>query len=127
MAKKPGKIKVIIKKIDEIVGHWAFIVGVSLAFILAIKDPTKLLLSWGIVLIVFGIIIGILNITKEETELFLIASVALIIANTAHIEIVRLWNIGLYLQAIIKNLVVLFTPAAVIVALEAIYSLAKKR
>jgi len=126
-AKKHDKVREIIIKIDNAIGHWAFVFGVSLAVVLAILDNTQLSKTWGMVLLGFGIVIGILNITREETNSFLIAASALILANTANIEIVRLWDIGFYLYAIIKNLMVVFTPAAVIVALESIYRVAVNR
>lgn len=122
-----GAFMQLISKIDRQLGIYAFAIGVSAALIFAFINMNALPKESATFLIVVGLIIGLLNITRKERKLFLIATIALIVTNSANIGIISLWNIGSFLQAFIWNLTYLFAPAAVIIALELIYSVAKDR
>ncbi len=106
------------------VGEWAFLVGLLLAIVLglfpmALKASTTLA-----VLVVLGFIVGLVNVVKKETDGFLIASIALLAAGTAGYGVLP--GIGTYLGAILTNIASFVAPAAVIVAIRAIYQLARK-
>lgn len=116
-----------ISKIDRQLGIYAFAIGVCAALIFAFVNMNALPKESAIFLIVVGLIIGLLNITKKERYVFLVAAIALIVTNSANIGIISLWKIGPFLQAFIWNLTYLFAPAAVIIALVSIYSVAKDR
>lgn len=122
-----GTFMQLVSKIDVELGKYAFAIGVLAALMFAFINMNELPKEFGAFLIVVGVIIGLINITHKERNLFLIATIALIVTNGANIGSIELWNIGRFLQAFIWNLTILFAPAAVIIALEAIYSLAKKR
>ena len=122
-----GTFMQLVSKIDVELGKYAFAIGVLAALMFAFINMNELPKEFGAFLIVVGVIIGLINITHKERNLFLIATIALIVTNGANIGSLELWNIGRFLQAFIWNLTILFAPAAVIIALEAIYSLAKKR
>ncbi len=122
-----GAFMQLVSKIDSQLGKYAFAVGVIAALIFAFTNTNFLPKELGIFLIVMGIIIGLINITHREKSLFLLAAIALIVTNGANIRVIALWNIGAILQSFIMNLTILFAPAAVIIALECIYSLARRR
>ena len=112
------------------IGQWAFIGGVLLAIIVGVfatlSENTKGTIS--LVLVVLGLVVGFLNITEKETTPFLVAAAALMLTATSVNtlkEIKMGVNLGIYLAGIVSQIAVFVAPAAVIVALKAINSLAK--
>ena len=96
------------------IGAWSFIVGLALAIILAFVSVD---LSW--LLILAGIIVGLLNVQDKEVSQFLVAAIALVVVGSADLNI---FGIPLILQ----NIVTFVSPAAVIVAVKAIYGMGRK-
>ena len=108
---------------DARIGHWAFIVGVLIAVIAGLVPAWQTdTVVW--ILVILGLIVGLLNITAKETVEFLVAAVALIIVGTAGLA--TLPALGGIILAILANIVAFVAPAALIVALKAIYALAQK-
>jgi len=114
------------------IGGYAFIVGVIIAVIAGIGASSMLGGAAGwipLVLVVLGLIVGLLNITDKETEKFLIAAVALMVVGTtagglAVIDGV-LSPVGSMLAGIVVQIGVFVAPAALIVAIKAVYNLAR--
>lgn len=107
MAKKGGKG----------LGWWAFAVGLVLAVIFGYSGNIGLI--WLLVLL--GLVVGFLNVTEKEATTFLIAAIALISAGSAA-NLTVLWG---PLGGILSSVVVFVAPAAVIVAIKAIYETAR--
>jgi len=108
------------------VGEWAFIIGVLLAVVFGLVPSNARVLdpsTVSTVLVVLGIVVGLLNIQKRESSGFLLATLVLMVAKTAGLE--TLPFAGAFLGAVFANLALLVAPAAVIVALKAVFSLAK--
>ncbi|MFO8016259.1 MAG: hypothetical protein R6U32_04090 [Candidatus Woesearchaeota archaeon] len=115
------------------IGHYSFLVGVLIAFVLALFSPalsnqtTRALL---LVLVILGIVVGFINITSKEVTEFLVASIALIVMSSVSSTLVVIDglvpNLGSLLQAILSYIAVFVAPAALIVALKAIVVLADK-
>lgn len=106
-------------------GHYAFFIGAILAIIAGLFQgliPVTVVMT---LLVVLGLIVGLLNITVKETSQFLVASIALIVAGIVNLGLIP--YVGDYLRAILTNIVVFVVPAAIIVALKTIYSLAKAK
>ena len=109
------------------IGQWAFLVGLALAVVFAFVKAG----SWEgvltLVLVIAGLVVGFLNITEKETTPFLIAAIALMATSAARLEVINdlVPNVGTWLQNIVVNIGVLAAPAAVVVALKAIKSLAQ--
>lgn len=102
-------------------GHYAFLLGILLAVLMAfVTIPYA-----ALILVVLGIIVGLLNITAKETVEFLVASMALVIAGIAAGGFATIPLVGRYIADILAGLVVLVAPAAVIVAIKAIKATAK--
>ena len=101
-------------------GSWAFIIGVILAVLAglvpAMQTPT---VTW--ILVILGLIVGIMNITERETVEFLVAAIALLIAGSAG----SLPALGFVILAVLENIVAFVAPAALVVAVKAIYALAQ--
>ncbi|MAF50821.1 MAG: hypothetical protein CMH64_01895 [Nanoarchaeota archaeon] len=96
------------------VGAWSFILGLALAIILAFVAVD---LAW--LLILLGIIVGLLNIQDKETTQFLVAAISLIVVGSADVNI-------LGIPLILANIVTFVSPAAIIVAIKAVYSIGRK-
>ena len=106
----------------RMLGFLAFIVGFILAVVAGLFFTDK---SWVYyVLVILGIIIGLLNIGDKEVMLFLLAAVALIVAGNVFAPITTL-SIGEKLDAILRLIAALMAPAAVVVAIKALYNAAK--
>lgn len=109
-------------------GQWAFIVGVGIAIVIGLfsSNLSGNFQGWLVLLlVVLGLVVGLLNVTEKETTPFLIAAAALLITGTSQATLIVIPTIGIYLGAIVQNIAVFVTPAAIVVALKAIQSLAK--
>ncbi|MDD5178436.1 MAG: hypothetical protein PHT54_04125 [Candidatus Nanoarchaeia archaeon] len=111
------------------VGAWSFVIGVIVALLAAFLPAT---MSGAItaVLVILGLVVGLLNVTEKETTNFIIASVAIMIAlftagSAIQANIAALSTIGTYLWAVMSNINVFVFPATIVVAIKAIYALAK--
>lgn len=104
----------------DIVGKWAFLIGVILAVVLGLFDPV--LGNWAIVLVVIGLIVGLLNVADKEVTPFLMSGAVLIIASALGGSIMS--DVP-YVGAILDALLVVFVPATVIVAIKNVFSLAR--
>jgi len=111
-------------------GSWAFIIGVVLAIILGLFGQAVEAYRTYItaILVIIGLIVGFVNIGEKDATNFLIAAIALLATNT-----VTSWTslnvvmIGDYIAGILNNIGIFVAPAAVLVALKAIYGLAYKK
>jgi len=111
-------------KSKNILGAWAFLIGVILAILLGLFSAQLAGQSWIIyLLIILGIIIGLLNVSGRETMNFLLVGTALIVV--AKLGGGDLLNVP-YIGNVISAIVILFTPAIIVVAIKAAFSLASK-
>ena len=109
-------------KILGIIGFWCFIIGLIAAVVCGIILPKNEIII--IVLVVLGIIIGLLNITAKEIMLFLLATVALIVAGNVFAPLTML-GIGTILGNMLGYVATLMAPAAVIAAIKALWAVGK--
>ncbi|MGC8812460.1 MAG: hypothetical protein ACP5O8_02630 [Candidatus Aenigmatarchaeota archaeon] len=107
------------------VGEWAFILGVLIAVFSGVVIG-RVEGNVAIILILLGLFVGLMNIKKDEKKLatFLVAAIALLLSGTAGLENLPL--IGSFIGPVLINITTFVTPAAVIIALKAVYNLAKK-
>ena len=105
----------------------AVIIGLSASLINipAIQENNKLI--YGI-LIILGIIVGYM-ISGKDSMTFLFAGTALVIVSKFAMDVVTqsLIGIGLgtFVKAVFGALITLFAPATIIVALKAVFGIAK--
>ena len=108
----------------EQIGHWSFILGVIIAIIAGLPIlGTEYAGTIAMILVVLGIIIGFLNISAKEVYNFLIAAIALLLTGAAGLDVLPV--VGEYIGPILSNISTFVAPAAVIVALKAVYQLGK--
>ena len=116
--------------VDQKIGSWAFILGVIVAVIagIAVGAADTYVGPITLVLVILGLVVGFINIGDKEINGFLIASIALIAAGSANLgsinQLVPL--LGTILQRITTNVAVFVVPAALVVAMKAVYNLAAK-
>jgi hypothetical protein len=105
-----------------LIGFWCFIIGLVLAVVCGIIAPANDIVI--IILVIFGIIIGFLNITAKEIMLFLLAVIALIVAGNVFAPL-KLAGIGGMLGNMLFYVSTLMAPAAVIAAIKALWAVGK--
>ena len=104
----------------DVVGKWAFLIGVILAVVLGLFDPV--MGNWAIVLVIIGLIVGLLNVTDKEVAPFLMSGAVLIIASALGGSLMSEMP---YVGAVLDALLAVFVPATVIVAIKNVFSLAR--
>ena len=107
------------------IGLAAFCVGVVLAIVYGIvsRDNAGVTLT----LVIVGIIVGFLNITRREVVLLLVATVALIVVGKTGFTPLNdlVSGLGNSLNGIVSYLAIFMAPAAVISAFRAMWAVAR--
>jgi hypothetical protein len=109
-------------------GEWVFILGVVIAIISGLAYQAMDVTSAGyitVVLVVLGLVVGFLNIGDKEISNFLIAAIALVAVGAANLQ--DIFIIGPYLAHMVLNVAAFVAPAALVVALKAVYNLAARK
>ncbi|MCX6742361.1 MAG: hypothetical protein NTX24_04295 [Candidatus Pacearchaeota archaeon] len=110
-------------KAGNMIGAWAFLIGVILAIIFAFFGA-GIWLSW--LFLVIGLVVGLLNIADAETQPFLIAGVILVIVGSFGGNVFTSAALGVsFVSQFLNNLLMLFVPATIVVALKSVFSMAK--
>lgn len=118
----------VVEKGMSLLGPAAFYIGLLIALIAAFVAPS----GWLYVgLAVLGVIVGLLNITAEQTASFLLASIAFIVTAIGMQGLITITigagAIPIELTRVAANITVLVGSAAMLIALRAIYGMAKSR
>jgi len=104
------------------IAHYAFFIGLLFAVVAGLFrtsfSPQVLVTT-----LVLGFIVGLFNLTVEETTPFLLASIALMLAGIVNLGLIP--GVGTYLRSILSNVVVFVVPGAIIVGLKTIWRLAQ--
>ena len=114
------------------IGEWAFIAFVIIAILagLAAGMGGGTALGWvTLVMVILGIIVGLTTITTKEASTFLMAAIALLVANAGGIFLVIdqvIAPLGTIINAILNNIAAFVAPAAIILAVKAIIGITKK-
>lgn len=114
------------KSLSNLIGAWAFLIGVLLALVVGILTGFNLVSlttnTITIVLVCLGILVGLFNITREETSSFMMSGIVLILASFLGSAIMGSIPVA---GAILASLLSIFVPATIIVAIKNVFSLAK--
>jgi hypothetical protein len=101
------------------VGKWAFLVGLGIAVLAGLFFQP----AWAIwILAILGVIVGLLNVTAEETRGFLLASIALTLSATA---LNTIPVIGTALSYVLPFVVAFVAGATIVVALKELFATAR--
>lgn len=109
------------------IGGWAFILGVVIAVVAGLAAGALDAMAAGYVtlaLVVLGLVVGFLNVGEKEVNDFLVAAIAVVLVGTANLSSIPM--IGTYLALMVLNVAAFVAPAALVVALKAVYMQASK-
>ncbi len=99
-----------------LIGKWAFIAGL----IIAVLGGFGVGYVWfGWVMAVLGLIVGFLNVRKDEVQTFLLAAIGLLMSTSA---ISMIPYIGEYGHRILGNLAAFIAAAILVVALRSLFT-----
>jgi len=108
---------------DKKLGHYAFLLGIGIAIIAGFFPAA--IAGTALLLVVLGLIVGFLNVSHREVNEFLIASIVLIVSGSAGLRAITFMNLGGYLASILSNIGTFVAPAAIVVAIKAVWAMAK--
>ena len=101
------------------IGKWAFIGGLVVAVLAGLFFQP----GWAVwVLAILGVIVGLLNVTAEDTRTFLLASIALTLSATA---LNTLPVVGTALSFILPFVVAFVAGATIVIALKELFQTAR--
>lgn len=108
------------KKKANMLGAWMFLIGVILAVIFGFVNY-GLWLGW--LLVIIGLVVGFLSISNKETLPFVGVGIVLILASYFGGFVFSTGMLGVnFLSNILKNILMIFVPATIIVALRYLFS-----
>ncbi|UCE95507.1 MAG: hypothetical protein JSV51_07220 [Candidatus Bathyarchaeota archaeon] len=120
----------------EQIGEWAFLLFIIIAIIAGVAIGANVIgttdAQWiSLALIILGLLVGLITITEKEASQFLIAAIALMAVSIrgqtfTNIDLI-LEPLGSILDAIVVNITAFVAPAAVILAIKAVYNMASKK
>ncbi len=108
-------------------GSWAFLAGLVISIVAGFLPSSGFNPTYALVLGILGLIVGLVNVTDKEVQLFLIATMALIVSASSLSNVVSFSATAQQmLQVILGYIVVFVSPAAAIVSLKAVYDISKE-
>ena len=128
----------------EKISRWAFIAFVAIAIVMGLvvgymaydagtwNDPSVADMNGWVTLImlILGIIVGVTSVTAKEVIPFLIVTIALVVTNVADVwsPLSRVHELLYYWATGTLNYIVAFAaPAAVVIAVNAVFAMTKKK
>ncbi|MBI2145752.1 hypothetical protein HYU22_00235 [Candidatus Woesearchaeota archaeon] len=110
---------------SAVLGSWAFLIGLILAVLLGLglTGPYASTMVWVVFLL--GIVVGLLNVTHNETTTFMTSGTVLVLVSFLGATVVQSVNIP-YMANILNGILTLFVPATIIVALRSVFVLARR-
>lgn len=103
----------------DVIGKWAFIIGLVLAVIAGLIQKLIPIPQLALILVILGIIVGFLNITEKNVIKLLVAIIALTSVGGAAVSAIP--TINTYLSAILQNVIAFAGGTGLVVAIKAIY------
>lgn len=111
---------------SHLIGSWAFVVGVILAVLLGtgLTGPYQATMLWVVFLV--GIVVGLLNIAHDEVAAFLTSGTVLVLVSYLGVQEGIFEIVAPVISNILRAILTLFVPATIIVALRAVFVLARR-
>ena len=117
------------KSLMSKVGVWSYIAGILIAAILGLVATfgTGSIQGWHVaVLGILGVIVGLLNISDDEVQMFLVAAIAFVVASSGMAVVFNSLGDAFVGLEVFMNAIAIFTaPGALVVAFKALYNVAK--
>lgn len=117
------------KTSDSNIGYYAFLLGILIAVIAGLVAAAGQLDALaagtvGLVLIILGLVVGLINLIEKDVTAFLLAVVALTAVGATAGGLSLIPYIGTPLASVVNYIAAFVTPAAVVVAIKTIWDLA---
>ena len=110
------------KNTGNLLGSWAFLIGVILAVVLGFGFEGDFKETITLTLILIGVVVGFFNVADREVSPFLMSGAVLVVVSSLGGEV---FSDLVYFNGILQALLILFVPATIIVAVKNVFSLAK--
>ena len=119
-----------VKSKENLIGAYAFLVGVVLAVIFGIFNKSLAQASgmFYTAIVLIGLIVGFMNVGDKNSSTFLLASLSLVIVGALGVEPLKYIANNFVVETlrnVLGSLLVLFVPATIIVALKTVFAMAK--
>jgi hypothetical protein len=113
------------KQTENLLGRWSFLVGFVLAVLLGLgfTGSYASIMIWAIFLL--GIVVGLLNITSSEVSGFLTSGTVLVLVSFLGVQVGVFEGVAPVIANVLRGILTLFVPATLIVALKAVWDVAK--
>ena len=114
------------KKNANMLGSWSFLVGLVLAVLLGLGFTGAYQATMLWVVFLLGVVVGLLNITSDEVSAFLTSGTILVLISFLGGQAGVFDGIAPVISNVLDGILTLFVPATLIVALRAVFVLARK-
>ncbi|MFH0836174.1 MAG: hypothetical protein V1834_03360 [Candidatus Micrarchaeota archaeon] len=114
---------------NKMIGPWAFILGLVIAIIAGFLGPMDSM--YALVIAVLGIIVGILNVSDKEVNLFLLSGIGFLLGASSLIPVVTgvfgvvSGDLAGWIVSILNYVIVFVSPAIAIVGIKALYDISQ--
>lgn len=98
------------------IGHWSFIGGLALATFAAFLQVPYI----ALILFIFGLVAGFLNIKEKDSVPFLVAIISLLVITIALSQNAQLSRLTPFIGAILNNLIMFASAAGIVIAIKQI-------
>ena len=116
------------KKIElntNAVGSWSFLIGLVLAVLLGLGYSGSYYSTMLWLVFAIGVVVGLLNITVNEVSAFLTSGTVLVLVSYLALQAGVFHGVAPQIVGVLMSILTLFVPATIIVALRAVFSLAR--
>ncbi len=110
----------------NLLGSWSFLVGVVLAVLLGLGFTGQYQATMLWVVFLLGLVVGLLNIASDEVSAFLTSGTVLVLISFLGVQVGIFEEVAPVISNILKGILTLFVPATIIVALRAVFVLARR-
>lgn len=110
----------------NLVGSWAFLVGLVLAVLLGLGFTGAYQATMLWVVFLLGLVVGLLNIATDEVSPFLTSGTVLVLVSFLGVEVGVFDEVAPVIGNVLRGVLTLFVPATIIVALRAVFVLARR-
>ncbi|MEK6812878.1 MAG: hypothetical protein AABX86_02065 [Nanoarchaeota archaeon] len=103
----------------NLLGSWSFVISLVIAIVIGMMGPAGAGTIW--ILAFLGLIVGLLNVTGQESRMFLLASIAFLVSASSLALVLPLDAVRNMLQ----NIVTFVGPGAAVVAIKALFEISR--
>ena len=110
---------------SHLVGSWSFLVGIILAVLFGLGFTGAYAATMLWIVFLLGLVVGLLNITHDETQTFLVSGTVLVLVSFLGVQGGVFDNVAEILKGVLRAILTLFVPATIVVALRSVFCLAR--